>query len=1731
MYLLNKILSMKKITMLIAFFAFISWQGIAQTSSYSFTASSGTFDTLVAGTNVPAIEADYAISGLLPIGFSFTFDGVSYDSLKAASDGFISFNPSAGASGTNDLDNTTASRRPLIAPLWDDNDGNATGGVSYASYLTTGTAPNRIFTFEWKNWEWRWSSSTPTISFQVKLYETTNEVKMVYRQEAGTVSSGSASIGLTGVSTFLSLDGSGSNPSVSSTSETTSISAKPATGQVYSFTPPSCPAPSALMATSITTTGASFGWTEAGSATMWELEWDTAGFTLGTGNNVAAGTTTNPYAVSTLTANTAYEFYVRSACGLNDSSQWVGPYVFTTACNSVTTFSENFDGVSTPAMPSCWNNLYFSTSTSAYVRTYNSSSNANSGSNSIRFYNSNDLNPVWMLVSPALSNLSAGTHQTAFFAKDSDANDIIIGTMSDPNDTATFTAFDTITTTSSYLEYVVSFASYSGSDSYIAYRSVPGATYDYTYMDDISWMAIPSCPKPSMLTVANVTDSSAYLGWTENGTSTTWDIEWDTAGFTPSGTPTVTGSTTNPHFLTGLSGNTSYEFYIRSSCSATDSSIWVGPLSFTTLCAPVSAPWTENFGTSGSAIPTCWMQGASNSEDWKFSTSGGHVGNGGSIGGTTPSGGRFAYVDDSTPDNTGTALETPLVNMSSITNPELSFYLISNNEGNTNVTFSIDLWDGASWNVGIYSRDSNTVNGEWENIIIDLSSYTFTGAIQIRFVIDELANGDFYDDVAIDDVELRSTPSCNAVSALTVANIATTSANLGWTENGTATLWEIEYDTVGFTPGTGSSDTTTSNPSTLTGLTANTAYEFYVRAVCSAGDSAAWVGPLSFSTPCNAFSIPFVEGFESGYTDQSAVAGCLMQESVTGTQTWTANSSATSYNRTARTGSFNAYLRYSNEDWIFIPINLVSGTSYTADVYARQDGSVTTNADVMIAFGMTGTAAGMTDTIVSPVGIDGTYQLISGAFTPTSTGVFYVGIKGYMNGSPWYISIDDIAINVSPACLAPSALTATTTATGASLGWTENGSATTWDIEWDTAGFTPTGTPTIVGSITNPHALSGLTASTSYEFYVRADCGGTNSTWVGPYSFTTLCNTMTTFPFTESFDVTSPTVQCWANDHVVGAGDWTLSNGAGGGSITAAYSGTENAAFVSASGTNSPTTRLVSPVFDLTSLTLPMMSFYYAQEDWAGDQNYTRVLYRTSTSGAWTQIWADSSDIDTWTQVTLTLPNPSATYQIAFEGINNYGRRNVIDEMEIKETPIPVTTTTATTNVSCNGMLDGTATVTVVTGTSPYSYLWSNGDTTTLADSLAAGTYYVTVTDVVGEVGNDTVVITEPAMLVATVVADSNVSCFGMSDGGASVSAVGGTTPFTFVWSNAATTASVTGLMAGTYYVTVSDANNCSTNDSVMISEPVAVTVSLGNDTTVCDPVALTLDAGNFASYVWDDASMMQTRMTVSTVGAVDYSVVVTDANGCTGNDTIQVTGLAPVMVDLGADTSLCYGVDLTLDAGTFSSYLWNDASTMQTLMVSGSKLGATTYSVGVVDMNGCLGSDNIVVIGYPEVIVNLGADTNIWDPSVTVYTLDAGTGFSTYAWSDGTTTTQTFDVTPGADSNVSVTVTDANGCTGSDTVIVDFVLGINAFEASTLKMYPNPAVDQVTVELSNFKNVSEVNVTFITITGQTVLSQKISVNGNTYVGTFDVSALATGTYFVQFEANGEKVVRQFVIK
>ncbi|HAN40283.1 MAG TPA: hypothetical protein DCQ29_15375, partial [Chitinophagaceae bacterium] len=203
-------------------------------SNYVFSASTGTFTqvTDASATRLSAVEADGGLSAAQNIGFTFTYEGVNYTQFRMSSNGFISLNPTGTSTlTTNDLSTANASSRPIIAPLWDDLDGRATGGVSRALYEVTGTAPNRVLTVEWRNWEWNYTSSTPVISFQVKLYETTNIIEFHYRSETGSVSSGSATIGIgsaTGTA-YLNLT-SVTTPAVSSTTSTTNINTKPSTG-------------------------------------------------------------------------------------------------------------------------------------------------------------------------------------------------------------------------------------------------------------------------------------------------------------------------------------------------------------------------------------------------------------------------------------------------------------------------------------------------------------------------------------------------------------------------------------------------------------------------------------------------------------------------------------------------------------------------------------------------------------------------------------------------------------------------------------------------------------------------------------------------------------------------------------------------------------------------------------------------------------------------------------------------------------------------------------------------------------------------------------------------------------------------------------------------------------------------------------------------------------------------------------------------------------------------------------------------------------------------------------------------------------------------------------------------------------------------------------------------------------------------------------------------------------
>ena len=398
----------------------------------------------------------------------------------------------------------------------------------------------------------------------------------------------------------------------------------------------------------------------------------------------------------------------------------------------------------------------------------------------------------------------------------------------------------------------------------------------------------------------------------------------------------------------------------------------------------------------------------------------------------------------------------------------------------------------------------------------------------------------------------------------------------------------------------------------------------------------------------------------------------------------------------------------------------------------------------------------------------------------------------------------------------------------------------------------------------------------------------------------------------------------------------------------------------------------------------------------------------------------------------------------------------------VAEPPVLTSASSVTSNyngqqVSCNGSTDGSLSAAPAGGTAPYTYLWSNGAATQTLSGVGAGTYSVTVTDANGCTATSSVTVTEPASaLSATAQVTSNyngrhISCNGRTDGSLSATPAGGTAPYTYLWGNGAVTQALSGVGAGTYNVTVTDANGCTATASVTVNEPLPLAAAAsvtshynGRDVSCSDVSGSTAD-GTLAAvptggtapygYLWNNGSTVQNP---SGVGAGTYSVTVTDANGCTANAPVTVTG-PPALTSSASVTGnhngghvSCYGgadgsVAVTPAGGTAPyTYLWSNGAAAQTL----NGVGAGTYSVTVTDANGCTAFSSVTVTGPSPVQVGMvvtgvscyGTATGAIDLVPT-----GGTGGYTYAWSYGAVTQNVSGLAAGA---YTVAVTDANGCT-----------------------------------------------------------------------------------------------------
>lgn len=332
----------------------------------------------------------------------------------------------------------------------------------------------------------------------------------------------------------------------------------------------------------------------------------------------------------------------------------------------------------------------------------------------------------------------------------------------------------------------------------------------------------------------------------------------------------------------------------------------------------------------------------------------------------------------------------------------------------------------------------------------------------------------------------------------------------------------------------------------------------------------------------------------------------------------------------------------------------------------------------------------------------------------------------------------------------------------------------------------------------------------------------------------------------------------------------------------------------------------------------------------------------------------------------------------------------------------------------CNG---NTATLSVAGNFTAYN--WSSGQNTPNITASNAGTYTVTVTGANGCTGTDNFNLTVNPNPVPNITA-APYACNGQLtlNAGAGFSS--------YAWSNGGNGQTTTISNAGNYSVTVTNVNGCTGTDSFVADIPAAPVVGISGDNPICQGETATLTATpGFAGYVWSNGAF---NNSIQVTQAGTYEVTVSDNFGCTATDAFAVSVLPNPNPVISGPSAICAGGSATFSvANGFAAYNWSNGSTGSSITVS----APGTYSVTVTANNGCTGTDDAALTISNSLQPQIAEQPYQCNGQIT---LDAGAGFSTYAWSGGGNG-QTITVSnPG---NYSVTVSDATGCTGTDIIAV----------------------------------------------------------------------------------------------
>lgn len=381
----------------------------------------------------------------------------------------------------------------------------------------------------------------------------------------------------------------------------------------------------------------------------------------------------------------------------------------------------------------------------------------------------------------------------------------------------------------------------------------------------------------------------------------------------------------------------------------------------------------------------------------------------------------------------------------------------------------------------------------------------------------------------------------------------------------------------------------------------------------------------------------------------------------------------------------------------------------------------------------------------------------------------------------------------------------------------------------------------------------------------------------------------------------------------------------------------------------------------------------------------------------------------------------------------------IYSSITVTEPSAPVSSTITATAVNCFAGRDGSINLTPNGGTIPYTFLWSNGDFTEDLTGLPTGWFNVVITDSNLCTSTDSIFISEPSAPLSASTITSNVNCNGGGDGGIQSFVNGGTTPYTFLWSNGETTQNIDSLTIGVYTLDITDVNGCIANSGGIINQPTAIAITNTVDSVSCfefsdGHINVGVTGGTMPYQLqWADSSFLLSQYANDLYNITSglYTIIVTDGNECEIRQDIVV--FQPDTMDITYQTKdvSCFGgndgtiTTFIIGGTTPYTYFWNDSITTP----NRDSLVVGNYSVVVSDYNNCT-IEEFVQITSPEDILITGEITEISCKDAIdgeIYVLaSGGTGSFMYQWATGELGQSLNEL---AASNYEIYVTDANGC------------------------------------------------------------------------------------------------------